>query len=65
MKDRGYETTDESAANGHISGTADDPVAEVQMPDPKPTDRAPQPAPAPEADEIVMRMQDYMELMAS
>jgi hypothetical protein len=66
MKDRGYDTTDESAAIGHDSGTAEAVAAVVvQMSDPKPTDPAPQPAPAPEADQIVARMQDYMELMAS
>ena len=66
MKDRGYDTSDDSAAIGHVSGTAEAPAAAVvQMPDPKPTDVASQPAPAPESDQIVMRMQDYMELMAS
>jgi hypothetical protein len=65
MKDRGYDSSNESTAIGHVSGTVEATVVEVQMPDPKPTDPAPQPAPAPEADEIVMRMQDYMELMAS
>jgi hypothetical protein len=65
MKDRGYDSSNESAAIGHVSGTVEATAVEVQMPDPKPTDPAPQPAPAPEADEIVMRMQDYMELMAS
>jgi hypothetical protein len=63
MKDRGYDTTDEPAAIGHDSGTAEAVV--VQMSDPEPTDPAPQPAPAPKADQIVARMQDYMELMAS
>ena len=66
MKDRGYDTTEESAATGHDSGTAEAAAAVVvQMSDPKPTDPAPQPVPAPEADQIVARMQDYMELMAS
>jgi hypothetical protein len=66
MKDRGYDTSDNSAVIGHVSGTAEAPVAAVvQMPDPKPSDLAAQPAPAPEADQIVVRMRDYMELMAS
>jgi hypothetical protein len=65
MKDRGYDALDESAAIGHVSGTVEAMAVEVQLPDQKPTDPAPQPAPAPEADQIVMRMQDYMELMAS
>jgi hypothetical protein len=66
MKARGYDTTDESAAIGHDSGTAEAvATVVVQMSDPKPTDPATQPAPAPEADQIVLRMQDYMELMAS
>ena len=41
MKDRGYDTSDESAAIGHVSGIAAAPVEAVQMPDPKPTDPAP------------------------
>ena len=66
MKDRGYDTSDESAAIGHVSGTAEAPaVVVVQMPDPKPTDPAPQPAPAPDVDQIVAKMSDFMELMAS
>jgi len=66
MKDRGYDTANESAAICHDSGTAEAPAAMVvQLPDPKPSDPVPQPAPAPEADQIVARMQDYMELMAS
>ena len=66
MKDRGYDTSDDSAAIGQVSGPAEAPAAVViQMPDPMTTDPAPQPAPAPEADQIVARMQDYMELMAS
>jgi hypothetical protein len=66
MKDRGYDTSDHSAVIGQVSGTAEAPAAEVvQMPDPKPSDPASQPAPAPEADQIVARLQDYMELMAS
>jgi hypothetical protein len=66
MKDRGYDTSDDSAVIGQVSGTAEAPAAAVvQLPDPKPTDPAPPPAPAPEADQIVARMFDYMELMAS
>ena len=66
MKDRGYDTSDESAAIGYASGTAEEPAAvAVNMPDPKPSDPAPQPAPAPEVDQIVARMSDYMELIAS
>jgi hypothetical protein len=66
MKDRGYDTSDESAAIGHISGTAEAPVAVVvQMHDPKASDPATQPAPAPQPDQIMARMFDYMELMAS
>jgi hypothetical protein len=65
MKDRGYDALDESAAIGRVSGTVEATAVEVQMPDPKPTDATSQPAPAPEADQIVMRMRDYMELMAS
>ncbi len=56
---------DESAAIGHVSGTAEAPAVAVQMPDPKPTDPAPQTAPAPEVDQILAKMKDYMELMAS
>jgi hypothetical protein len=65
MKDRGYDSSNESAAIGQVSGMVEAPMAAVQMTDPNPTDPAPQPAPAPEADQIVARMQDYMELMAS
>jgi hypothetical protein len=65
MRDRGYDTADESAAIGHVSGTVEATAVGMQMPDPKPTFPTPQPAPAPEADRIVMRMQDYMGLMAS
>jgi hypothetical protein len=65
MKDRGYDALDESAAIGHVSGTVEAKAVEVQLSDPKPTDPAPQPARAPEVDQIVARMQDYMELMAS
>jgi hypothetical protein len=65
MKDRGYDSSNESAAIGQVSGMVEAPMAAVQMTDPNPTDPAPQPAPAPEADQIVLRMQDYMELMAS
>jgi hypothetical protein len=66
MKDRGYDTSDESAAIGHVSGTAEAPVAVVvQMHDPKASDPATQPAPAPQPDQIMARMFDYMELMAS
>ena len=63
MKDRGYDTANESAAIGHDSGTAEAVV--VQMPDPTTADPAPQPAPAPDVDQILAKMTDYMELMAS
>jgi hypothetical protein len=61
MKDRGYDTANESG--GHDSGTAEAVV--VQMPDPTTADPAPQPAPAPDVDQILAKMNDYMELMAS
>ena len=60
MKDRGYDTSDDSAAIGHDSGTAEAVV--VQMPDPTTADPAPQPAPAPDVDQILAKMNDYMEL---
>ena len=65
MKDRGYDALDESAAIGHVSGIGEAPVEAVQMPEPKPTDPALQTAPAPEVDQILAKMADYMELMAS
>ncbi len=65
MKDRGYDTTDESAAIGHDSGTAEAAVEAVQMPDPTITVPVPQPAPASDVDQILAKMNDYMELMAS
>jgi hypothetical protein len=66
MKDRGYDTTDESAAIGHDSGTAEAVAAVVvQMSNPKPTDPAPQTAPAPDVDQILTKMSAFMELMAS
>src|SRR6266542_2659936 len=65
MKDRGYDALDESAAIGQVSETAEAPAMVVQLPDPKPTDPAPQTAPALEVDQILAKMADYMELMAS
>jgi hypothetical protein len=65
MKDRGYDPADESAAIDHVSGTVVATAVEVQMPDPKPTDPAPQTATAPDVDQILAKMTDYMELMAS
>ena len=65
MKDRGYDSSNESAAIGQVSGMVEVPMAAVQMPHPKPTDPAPQPAPAPDVDHILAKMNDYMELMAS
>jgi len=59
MKDRGYDTTEESAAIGHVSGTAGATAITVHMPP------APQPAPAPDVDQILAKMSDFMELMAS
>jgi hypothetical protein len=65
MKDRGYNSSNESAAIGQVSGMEEVPMAAVQIPDQKPTDPAPQPAPAPDVDQILAKMNDYMELMAS
>jgi hypothetical protein len=65
MKDRGYDIADESAAIGHDSGTAEASIETLQMPDQKPTNPVPQTAPAPEVDQILAKMTDYMELMAS
>jgi hypothetical protein len=65
MKDRGYDALDESAAIGHVSGTAETPAVAPHMPDPKPTDPAPQPTPAHDVDQILTKMSAFMELMAS
>jgi hypothetical protein len=64
MKDRGYDTADESAI-GDVSGTAEAPNAAIHMPDPETPDPAPQTASASEVDQILAKMTDYMELMAS
>ena len=65
MKDRGYDALDESAVIGHVSGTEVAPAVLVQMPDPTTTDPGTQPAPAPDVDQILTKMSDFMELMAS
>jgi hypothetical protein len=64
MKERGYDALDESAAIGQVSGIAEAHAIVVQLPDLKPSDLAPQPAPTPEVDQILARMSDYMELIA-
>ena len=56
MKDRGYDTADEFAANGHVSGPAEAPSRPSKCPIRQITDPASQPAPAPEVDQIVARM---------
>jgi len=65
MKARGYDSSNESAAIGQVSGMVEAPMVAVQMPDPTTPDPAPQPAPAPDVDQILAKMGDYMELMAS
>jgi hypothetical protein len=65
MKDRGYDGFDESAVIGHVSGTEVAPAVVAQMPDSTTTDPAPQLAPAPDVDQILAKMNDFMELMAS
>ena len=61
MKARGYDTTAEAAVTGNVSGIEAAPDTEViQPPDP-----APHTAPAPEVGQILAKMSDYMELMAS
>src|ERR1019366_1328835 len=65
MKDRGYDALDESAAIGQVSDPAEAPAMVVQLPDPKPTDPAPQPSPAHDVDQILTKMSAFMELMAS
>jgi hypothetical protein len=65
MKDRGYDTEDGSVAVGHVSGTEVAPAVVAQMPDSTTTDPAPQLAPAPDVDQILAKMNDFMELMAS
>ena len=61
MKDRGY---DESAGYARVAEITNVPEAVVEFPNPQ-TDLVPQTAPANQADQIVARMFDYMELMAS
>jgi hypothetical protein len=65
MKARGYDTLLEAAATENVSGPAEAPGEAVQMPDQKPTDPVPPIAPAPDVDQILVKMTDYMELMAS
>jgi hypothetical protein len=65
MKDHGYDGFDESAVIGHVSGTEMAPAVVAQMPDSTTTDPAPQLAPAPDVDQILAKMNDFMELMAS
>jgi hypothetical protein len=61
MKARGYDTTAEAAVTGNVSGIEVVPDTEViQPPDP-----ALRTAPAPDVDQILAKMGDYMELMAS
>jgi hypothetical protein len=61
MKDRGH---DESAGTARVAEITNVPAAVVEFPNPQ-TDLVPQTAPANQADQIVARMFDYMELMAS
>jgi hypothetical protein len=65
MKERGYDALDESAVICHVSGAEVAPAVLVQMPDPTTTDPGTQPAPAPDVDQILTKMSDFMELMAS
>jgi hypothetical protein len=61
MKARGYDAATEAAATGNVSGIeAASNTLVVPSPDP-----APHTAPAPDVDEILAKMNDYMELMAS
>jgi hypothetical protein len=60
MKARGYDTATEAAATGNVSGIEAAPNT-VVVPSPDP---APHTAPAPDVDEILAKMNDYMELMA-
>jgi hypothetical protein len=65
MKERGYDALDESAVICHVSRAEVAPAVLVQMPDPTTTDPGTQPAPAPDVDQILTKMSDFMELMAS
>jgi len=61
MKARGYDTLMEAAATGNAPGIEAVPHTEAIQP----SDPAPQIAPAPQVDQILAKMTDYMELMAS
>ena len=65
MKERGYDALNESAVICHVSGAEAAPAVLVQMPDPTTTDPGTHPAPAPDVDQILTKMSDFMELMAS
>jgi hypothetical protein len=61
MKARGFDTTTDAAATGNVSRIEAAPDTLVIQP----IDPVPQSAPVPEVDQILAKMTDYMELMAS
>lgn len=61
MKARGYDAATEVAVTGNVSGIEAAPDTEVIQP----ANPATHTAPAPDVDQILTKMNDYMELMAS